>query len=166
MTGTIRLGASATRVDGVVGGVRLDRGGMVTIGKDGRVTGLAGDDADTAVIHSESGELAVLIRQADGETVTAAAGRVEGRIEEAGNIPEVSFQAAGAMEPLVLGAPGTKDSVPSGAFDVGVVVDGGSVRTDSVGSRVSLDEGHATMGRAGGGVGPPGRESPVRFGGC
>ncbi len=130
VTGTVRVATeNAVTVEGTAGRVRLDHGGMVTVGKDGRVTGLAGDD-DTLVIHSESGELAVLIRQADGETVTAAAGRVEGRIEEAGGTPEVSFQPAGATEPLALGAPGTKDSVPAGAFDVGVVADGGGVRLD------------------------------------
>lgn len=56
VTGMVRVATeSAVMVEGTVGRGRLDRGGMVTVSKDGRVTGLAGDDADTAVIHSESG---------------------------------------------------------------------------------------------------------------
>ena len=130
VTGTVRAAAagSAVAVAGTVGKVRLDRGGAVTLGEAGRVTGLPGDDG--AVIRSDAGSLAVTIRQAPGETVEAAAGRVEGRIEEAGGVPDVSFQAAGSTTPLTLGAPGTEASLPIGAFDLGVVADGAGVRFD------------------------------------
>ena len=130
VTGAVRAAAagSAVAVAGTVGKVRLDRGGAVTLGEAGRVTGLPGDDG--AVIRSDAGELAVTIRQAPGETVEAAAGRVEGRIEEAGGVPDVSFRAAGSTTPLTLGAPGTEASLPIGAFDLGVAADGAGVRFD------------------------------------
>ena len=38
VTGAIRLAGSTVRVDGKVGSVRLDSGGMVTVGRTGRIT--------------------------------------------------------------------------------------------------------------------------------
>ena len=128
VTGSVRVSTrSGVMLGGAVGKVHLDRGGMVTIGESGRVTGLADDDT---AIRSGSGELAVVIRQAADETAAEAANRVRGRIEEQGGRPEVLFQTAGAAEPRALGAPGARFSAPIGAFDVGVVPDGDGVRLD------------------------------------
>ncbi len=42
VTGTIHLAASTVTVDGTVGAVRLDRGGMVTVGRSGVIRGAGG----------------------------------------------------------------------------------------------------------------------------
>ena len=126
VTGSIDLSAegSAVTVDGTAGRVQLGRGGTVVIGEAGRVTGVDGE-----TIRSASGELVVSFRQAAGETVSRAVGRVQGRIEEDGGTPQVLFQRAGEQEAMPLGgAPGSAASAPVGAYDVGVVADGGGVR--------------------------------------
>ena len=131
VTGSVRVSTrSGVMLGGAVGRVHLDRGGLVTIGEAGRVTGVDGEAIRSGSGRSGSGELAVVIRQAADETAAEAANRVRGRIEEQGGRPEVLFQTAGAAEPRALGAPGTRFSVPSGAFDMGVVPDGAGVRLD------------------------------------
>ena len=168
VTGTVHLAASTVTVHGRAGRVRFDKGGTVTVGSTGWITGIedagrteairneagdlvvsvagriTGDIIDlgarpatvtveaggtvTGTVRSEAGELVVVIRQAAGETGAAAAGRVPGRIEEKGGRPQVLFQRAGEAEAMpVGGAPGTRSSVPVGAFDVGIVTDGGGV---------------------------------------
>ena len=146
VTGTVHLAASTVTVHGRAGRVRFDKGGTVTVGSTGWITGIedagrteairneAGDlvvsvaGRITGTVRSEAGELVVVIRQAAGETGAAAAGRVPGRIEEKGGRPQVLFQRAGEAEAMpVGGAPGTRSSVPVGAFDVGIVADGDGV---------------------------------------
>ncbi len=125
VTGSIVLPAegSEVTVDGTAARVQLDGGGRVTVGRTGRIAEVEG-----VGIRSKAGELVVVIRQAAGETVAAVAGRVPGRIEEKGGRPQVLFQPAGeAKAMLVGGAPGTRSSVPVGAFDVGIVTDGDGV---------------------------------------
>ncbi len=126
VTGSIDLPAegSVVTVEGTAGRAQLDRGGTVVIGEAGRVTGVEGE-----AVRSASGELVVSVRQAAGETISQAVGRVGGRIEEAGGSPQVLLQRAGEQEAMPLGsAPGSAASAPVGAYDVGVVADGGGVR--------------------------------------
>ena len=124
VTGTVRVATAGTvTVAGTAGRVQLDRGGTVAVGSAGRVAGVEMDGGREAV-RSEAGELVVVIRQAAGETVADAAGRVRGRIEEKGGRPQVRFQRAGEAEAMpVGGAPGTRFSVPMGAWDLGIVPD-------------------------------------------
>ena len=126
VTGSIDLSAegSAVTVAGTAGRVLLDRGGTVAVGASGRVTGVEGE-----AVRSAGGELVVEIRQAPGETLSQAVGRVGGRIEEAGGRPQVLFQRAGEDAAVLLGgAPGSAASAPVGAYDVGVVAAGAGVR--------------------------------------
>ena len=162
VTGSIDLSAegSEVTVDGTAARVRLDGGGVVAVGRTGRIAGVEGvgirsETGDltatvagrvagdvlalgngehtvtvgsggtvTGTVLSEAGELVVVIRQATGETVADAVGRVRGRIEEKGGRPQVLFQRAGEAEAMpVGGAPGTRSSAPVGAFDVGIVAD-------------------------------------------
>ena len=132
------------RVTGGTGaGVRLTGGGRLTVGPKGRVgassgVGVLADGAGdlTATIsgtvegdvRTGNGELVVVIRDAGG-----APGRVTGRIEEVGGVPEVRYQPSGATRAVrVTEAFGTKGATPAGAFDVGIVAeDGGAVRVES-----------------------------------
>ena len=123
VTGTIDLAGkgSAVTVGGAAGRVRLDGGGMVTVGADGRVTGLEGE-----AITSAQGDLEVVLQQGAGETITQAFGRISGAMRDADG-PEVRYVTAGG-EVVELGEPGSRRSVPEGANDVGIVADGGVVR--------------------------------------
>ena len=123
VTGTIRLaGSSTVRMDGAVGSVRLDSGGMVTVGRNGRIT-----NAEDG-ISSASGELTVVIEQAADEPAAAAGNRAGRIVVEDGGQPRVVLQEAGE-KPQELG----KDWVPSGAFDVELVRDAsGGVRAGPV----------------------------------
>ena len=132
VTGTVRVATAGTvTVAGTAGRVQLDRGGTVAVGSAGRVAGVEMDGGREAV-RSEAGELVVVIQQAAGETVADAAGRVRGRIEEKGGRPQVLFQRAGEAEAMPVGGePGTRFSVPMGAWDLGIVPDDrGGVRLD------------------------------------
>ena len=129
VAGAVRVATrSAVSVGGRVGSVRLDEGGTVAVGRVGAVAG----GADGIGIGSGRGELVVTIRQGADETPGAAALRVQGRIVEAGGTPQVLFQAAGEEEARPLGAPDGGSSLPLGAFDVGVVEDGGGLRMRQV----------------------------------
>ena len=127
VTGTVQVATESTvALAGTAGRVLLDRGGTVAIGEAGRVTGVDGE-----AIRSASGELVASFRQAAGETVSQAVGRVQGRIEEDGGTPQVLFRRAGEQEAVpLIGAPGSATSTPVGAYDVGVVADGGGVRVE------------------------------------
>ncbi len=125
VTGTIDLAGEggAVTVGGVAGKVQLARGGMVTVGPQGRVTGPAG-------IEAGGGELVVVVRQDAGEAPSAALFRAvpSRRIVERGGAPEVLTQREGEA-PRRVGAPGTGAAAPDGAFDVGVEATGeGGVR--------------------------------------
>ena len=71
VTGTIHLSASTVGVDGTAGQVRFDRGGVVTVGKGGRLTGVEG----------------VAVRNEAGALVLSVAGRVEGDVIDRGARP-------------------------------------------------------------------------------
>ncbi len=132
VTGTIDVAGkgSAVTVGGTAGRVRLDSGGMVTVGADGRVTGLEGE-----AITSAQGELVVELRQGAGETITQAFDRISGAMRDADG-PEVRYVTAGG-DVVELGEPGSRRSVPEGANDVGIVADGGVVVLKSVHARRS-----------------------------
>ena len=71
VTGTIHLSASTVGVDGTAGQVRFDRGGVATVGKGGRLTGVEG----------------VAVRNEAGALVLSVAGRVEGDVIDRGARP-------------------------------------------------------------------------------
>ena len=123
VTGAIRLAGSTVLVDGAVGSVRLDSGGMVTVGRNGRITN------PEAGISSASGELTVVIRQGDDESAAEAVDRA-GRIAvEEGDLT-VAFQrpdgTQARLEPV-----DTDKSIPSGPYDVFLERDEDSVRVVS-----------------------------------
>ena len=123
VSGTVRLAApdSDVTVDGEIGSAILDKGGMVTVGANGRVEGV-GDIA----LSGGTGELKVVVEQAAGESAADASQRLNGRIvERGGQTAQLRFKAAGATEltPPV-GPAFTRAAHPSGAFDVGVTKDG------------------------------------------
>ncbi len=78
VTGEIHLAASTVYVDGTVRDVRLDRGGTLTIGPNGRILAREG-----VAVRNERGALAVTIEAAPGERPGESAARVGGTIESA-----------------------------------------------------------------------------------
>ena len=135
VTGTIDLAGkgSAVTVGGTAGRVRLGGGGTVTVGANGRVTGLEGE-----TITSEQGYLVVVLQQGAGETFTEAFDRISGggEMRDAGGAPEMRYVPVDGP-PIELGEPGSRRSVPEGANDVGIVADGGAVGLKSVHARRS-----------------------------
>ena len=128
VTGTIDVAGkgSAVTVDGTAGRVRLDDGGMVAIGEDGRVT----DEGEA--IASAQGDLTVVIDRGSEETQAAALVRgVRGKIVERGGdgVPAILIGEEGE-DARPVGAPGTAASAPDGAYDLGVVADDDGVRLD------------------------------------
>ncbi len=122
VTGAIRLAGSTVLVDGAVGSVRLDSGGMVTVGRNGRITN------PEAGISSASGELTVVIQQRDDESPADTAARhSEVRIVEADGQPMVVFQKPdGTQERL---KPRDQvSSVTDGPYDVFLMTDESGVR--------------------------------------
>ena len=118
VTGTIDVPGegSAVTVGGDVGRVQLGRDGMVTVGANGRVTGIEGQ-----AITSEQGELVVLVQRRPGETRGAALSRgVRGAIVvPEGDTPVMLTQREGEA-PRRVGAAGTTSSAPDGVYDVGL----------------------------------------------
>ena len=158
VTGTIRLAASTVTVDGsVVGYVRLDRGGVVTVGAGGRIAA-----AEGAGVRSETGDLIVMVAGTvngidaggDLDAVVEDTGRV-GDIEHAGDL-ELTIHAAEGERPdqaaarasrwitgdgvrkvkiiiadgktLEVGPSGTSEAAQWGPYDVGLVTEGRRVR--------------------------------------
>ena len=123
--GTVQLASAGgmVAVGGAVGKAQLDQGGTVTVGPQGRVTGV-----DGVAIARGGGELKVEIQAAPGEAPSEALlSRVQGRIET--DAENVSFRRAGETAARPLGRPGTGSSAPDGAFDVGIEATGeGGVR--------------------------------------
>ena len=158
VTGTIRLAASTVRVDGsVVGCVRLDRGGAVTVGASGRIACAGG-----AGVRSDAGELDVTVAgtvngiDAGGDLAAevTGAGRA-GDIDHAGaldltilaaageRLDQAARRAAGRItgdgarrvrivaggKTFEIGSSGTDEAAPSGPYDVGLEEDAdGGVR--------------------------------------
>ena len=100
VTGTIHLSASTVGVDGTAGRVRFDKGGTVTVGRAGRLTGIEG-----VALRSEAGDLAVTV---------AEMGTVTGDIRGLG---------AGALSAMVAGTV-TGDVVEEGAGDLDATISG------------------------------------------
>ena len=122
VSGTVHLASpGVVAVGGVIGSAVLDKGGMVTVGENGRVEGV-GDVA----LSGGTGELEVVVEQAAGESASEASKRVNGRIiERDGQAAQVYFKTAGATgTALPVGKVGTREAIPEGAFDVGVMADG------------------------------------------
>ena len=157
VTGAIRLAASRVDVDGSVAGyVRLDRGGVVTVGAGGRIAA-----AEGAGVRSETGNLDVTVAgtvngiDAGGDLRLRvdAKGMVTGGIEHAGDL-DLRIQAAEGERPdlaaarasrwitdkgdrkvriiiadgktLKVGPSGTSEAAPWGPYDVGLVTEGRS----------------------------------------
>ena len=126
VTGTVRVATESTvALAGTAGRVLLDRGGTVAIGEAGRVTGVDGE-----AIRSASGDLEVEIRQAPGETAEQLRNRIQGTMRDAAGVPEVGYVFADGRRIDNLGAPGSARSAPIGAYDLGIVADGGGVRVE------------------------------------
>ncbi len=123
VTGSIVLPAEGSEVTvaGTVGDVRLDGGGMVVVGPNGRITGI-----EDQAITSARGDLGVEIRQARGETAEQVRDRIRGAIRAAGAL-EVRYVSADGRS-IDLSEPGR--SVPVGAGDLSIVRDGDGVRLD------------------------------------
>ena len=125
VSGTVRLASpgGVVTVGGVIGSAVLDKGGVVTVGENGRVEGVQSSDV---ALSAETGELEVVIEQAAGESASEASKRVNGRIiERDGQAAQVYFKTAGATgTALPVGKLGTREAIPEGAFDVGVTADG------------------------------------------
>ena len=128
VTGAVEVPrAENLELDGAVGKVNAVRGGVLTVGPDGRVTGT---DDDTPIISSETGELTVVVEAAPDETEAEALGRVSaGRIEASDGDPRprVFYRMPDSDYLRELGAFASGYSTPSGPFDVGLVVKGSSV---------------------------------------
>ena len=91
VTGTVHLAASTVSVDGRAGRVRFDKGGTVTVGTTGWITGV------------EVGGRTEAIRNAAGELVVNVAGRITGDIIDLGARParvttEPGSRVAGSVE--------------------------------------------------------------------
>ncbi len=82
VTGVIHLAASAVRVDGAAGRVQFDRGGAVTVGGTGRITGV-----DGVAVRNAAGELSVTV---------AAGGRIDGDVVDSGSRPAMVSTGAGS----------------------------------------------------------------------
>ena len=100
VTGTIHLSASTVGVDGTAGRVRFDKGGTVTVGRAGRLTGIEG-----VALRSEAGDLAVTV---------AEMGTVTGDIRGLG---------AGGLSAMVAGTV-TGDVIEEGAGDLDATISG------------------------------------------
>ena len=117
--------AENIELDGAVGKVSAVRGGVLTVGPDGRVTGT---DDDTPDVSSETGELTVVIQLARGETeADAVMRRAPRRIRDVSGDGRVLYRMPDSDELRELGAFASGYSTPSGPFDVGLVMGGSGI---------------------------------------
>ena len=117
ITGTVYLdGDGAVIVEGAAGRVLFERDGAVTVGPEGRISGI-----DDVSIESRSGAPAVTIVASAGESLGEAVGRIGGAIVAAEGEPSVMFGREGETGLLMLGGLEPGRTVPDGAYDVGVV---------------------------------------------
>ena len=124
VTGTIRLAASTVRVDGSAGCVRLDKGGMVTVGATGRIA-----CADGAGVRSETGDLTATVAGAvTGDVV--ARGRGEHR---------VSVAAGARVTGVVRTAAAGSAVVVAGTVDKVRLDNGGAVTLEATGRIPGID---------------------------
>ena len=108
--------AENLELDGAVGKVSAVRGGVLTVGPDGRVTGT---DDDTPDIDKETGDLTVVIQLARGETkADAVMRRVPGLMEGTSRTERVLFDPPDSDELLELGALASGGSIPSGPYEL------------------------------------------------
>ena len=121
-------------LNGAVGKVSAQRGGVLTIGPDGRVTGIAADGGIPEV-SAGTGDLTVVIQLAPGETKVAALRRAPRRVDAASGTERVLFRMPdpddrqeGNLQEI--GTFESGRSTPSGPFDVGLAVDGSAVLVD------------------------------------
>ncbi len=136
VTGKIHVAASTVTVDGTVGEVRFDAGGTLSVGPNGRILSREGVAA-----RNEGGDLVVTIRAAPGERPERAIARVGGRIEGAADGETTVTLVPADGEAVRLGEAGTRASVPSGAYDVGVSTSEGAVAfTSAIAPRAKVYE--------------------------
>ena len=102
VTGTISLAAGTVAVDGAAWRVYLKRGGTVTVGDNGRITGIVGE-----AIRSDTGDLTVTVSGAatghilgdgDGRLAVTVQGSVDGDILQSGRgALELGIPAGGVV---------------------------------------------------------------------
>ena len=86
VTGTIRLAASTVTLDGAAGRVWLDKGGTVTVGRTGRITGVEVDGRREA-FRSDTGSLtASLAGSLMGDVLALGTGAHRITVEEGGDV--------------------------------------------------------------------------------
>ena len=126
VTGAVEVPrAENLELDGAVGKVSAVRGGVLTVGPDGRVTGT---DDDTPDVSSETGELTVVIQLAPGETeADAVMRRAPRRIRDVSGDGRVLYRMPDSDELRELRAFESGYSTPSGPFDVGLVMGGSGI---------------------------------------
>ena len=126
VTGAVEVPrAENLELDGAVGKVSAVRGGVLTVGPDGRVTGT---DDDTPDVSSETGELTVVIQLAPDETeADAVMRRAPRRIRDVSGDGRVLYRMPDSDELRELRAFESGYSTPSGPFDVGLVMGGSGI---------------------------------------
>ena len=101
VAGTVRLAASAVTVHGTAGRVRFDKGGTVTVGSSGWITGIE-VDGKTEAMCDEAGNLVVRIEAVcnkAGNLVVSVAGRITGDIIDLGaRPPKITIAPGGTVE--------------------------------------------------------------------
>ena len=124
--GTIRLAASTVAVDGAAGRVRLENGGMLTVGGTGRITGVEGDDG-TEAVRSDTGDLtATLAGMLTGDVLALGTGTHRITVAEGGDVSGVVHVATKVVRDnpeksalTVNGAVGQLQLPQGGALTVG-----------------------------------------------
>ncbi len=117
VTGTVRLAASTVTVHGRAGRVRFDKGGTVTVGSTGWITGIEG----------------VAIRNEAGDLVVSVAGRITGDVIDLGARPSKITTEPGST------VAGNIDVAAAGSeLRVGGTVEG-RVEVAGAGSEVRVD---------------------------
>ena len=118
-------------LNGEVGRVVAGRGGVLTVGPTGAVTGLP-TDGDAPDVSSRTGDLTVVVQVAPGETEADAMRRAPRRIEAVAGAEQVLYKLPESDYLRALGALAPGSSTPSGPFDLGLVVDGAGIRVVQV----------------------------------
>ena len=142
VTGTITLAASTVAVDGAAGRVHLDRGGTVTVGDSGRITGIEGEAIRSetgsliaTVSGAATGDILALGRNGTNRVTVAKGGDVSGTVRVA--TPVILMDETGETGSAVTidGAVGRVHLERGGALKVGLEgrirgIDGEAIRSD------------------------------------
>ena len=107
-------------LNGEVGRVVAGRGGVLTVGPSGAVTGTP-TNGDAPGVSSKTGDLTVVVQVAPGETEADAMRRAPRRIEAAAGTEQVLYKLPESDVLRALGAFESGAVTPSGPFDLSVV---------------------------------------------